>query len=127
MMASQKFYICSKCGNLVGFISSQGAPLVCCGERMKELVPNTVDAATEKHLPDVTISGDVVEVSVGSVLHPMLEEHNISFIYIQTENGGQRKKLEVGKEPKATFVLSDDKVVAVFAYCNLHGLWKVEI
>ena len=126
-MAVQKFYICETCKNLVGFINNHNAPLSCCGSRMKELVPNTVDAAQEKHLPDVSISGDTVTVKVGSVLHPMLDEHYIGFIYLQTENGGQRKKLEIGKDAVATFILADDKAVAVYAYCNLHGLWKVEV
>jgi superoxide reductase len=94
---------------------------------MEELVPNTVDASGEKHLPVYTLKDNVLEVSVGSVLHPMSKEHNISWIYVETEKGGQRKNLEVEGDPKACFCFCDDKPLSVFAYCNLHGLWKSEI
>ena len=127
MSRTQRFFICKHCGNLVSLIEDSGAPLVCCGEKMTELVPNTAEAATEKHLPAVTVSEDCVEVQVGSVPHPMTEEHHITFIYVETEHGGQRKCLKAGEEPKASFCVSDDKPVAVFAYCNLHGLWKTEL
>ena len=123
----QKFFVCKKCGNLVGMIHASGAPLVCCGEEMSEIVPNTVDAAKEKHFPVVTVSGNTVTVQVGSVPHPMEEAHHIVFIYIETEYGGQRKVLKPGDEPNATFSLAEDKPVAAYAYCNLHGLWKTEI
>lgn len=126
-MSEQKFFVCKHCGNFVGMVSDKGVPLVCCGEKMQELVPNTVEASNEKHLPDVKVTGDTVEVQVGSVPHPMEEKHHITFIYLQTEHGGQRKGLKVGGEPKAVFKLVDDKAVAVYEYCNLHGLWKTEI
>ncbi|MCL2124636.1 MAG: desulfoferrodoxin [Oscillospiraceae bacterium] len=127
MKGKQKFYICNHCGNLVGLIKDKGVPLVCCGESMSELVPNTVEASTEKHLPAVTVAGDGINVQVGSVLHPMEEAHNIMFVYVETEHGGQRKCLDVGSDPVASFVFKDDKPIAVYAYCNLHGLWKTEI
>ncbi|MCL2579364.1 MAG: desulfoferrodoxin [Oscillospiraceae bacterium] len=123
----QKFFHCKHCGNIVGAIGKMRAPISCCGEKMAELVPNTVEAATEKHLPAVTVSGDKVSVTVGSVEHPMTEEHYIGFIYLETENGGQRKFLVVGGPPKAEFALTGDKPVAVYAYCNLHGMWKTEL
>ena len=126
-MENQKFFICKTCGNLVGLIDNHKVPMSCCGAIMEELVPNTVEASFEKHLPDVTVSGDIVTVKVGSEPHPMTEEHNIPFIYLQTEHGGQRKSLKVNSEPEAVFSLINDKVVAVFAYCNLHGMWKVEV
>jgi len=126
-MSKQRFFKCSHCGNLVGLIQDQGVPLVCCGEAMAELIPNTFDASVEKHLPEVAVNGDKVIVQVGSVLHPMQEEHNIPFVYLETENGGQRKCLKVGAEPKAEFCLVGDKAVAAYAYCNLHGLWKKDI
>ena len=122
-----KFFICKICGNFIGMIDNKGVPLVCCGQNMTELVPNTVEASVEKHLPVYTTSGDTMEVQVGSVPHPMLEEHHIVFIFVETERGGQRKKLNVGEEPKATFRFVDDKPIFVYAYCNLHGLWKTEI
>ena len=127
MAGNQKFYICKRCGNIVGLIKDSGVPMICCGEKLTELAANTVEASTEKHLPDVTYSGGTLSVQVGSVLHPMEEGHHILFIYVETEKGGQRKGLKVGEEPKATFAFSDDKPVAAYAYCNLHGLWKTEI
>jgi len=127
MCGKQKFFICEICGNMVGQLKDEGPPLVCCGSEMTELVPNTVEASAEKHLPDVAVSGDSVSVSVGSVPHPMEEAHNIGFVYVETELGGQRKCLKVGQEPKLTFCFSDDKPVAAYAYCNLHGLWKTDI
>ncbi|MCL2082670.1 MAG: desulfoferrodoxin [Oscillospiraceae bacterium] len=127
MCGNQKFFICKHCGNLIGLIDNKGVPMVCCGEKMVELVPNTVEASAEKHLPVATVNGDRVTVQVGSVPHPMEEKHNIAFVYVETERGGQRKCLKVGEEPAQTFIVSEDKPVAAYAYCNLHGLWKTEI
>ena len=124
MNTKQKFFICEICHNLVGLIQDHRAPLVCCGAQMTELVANTVEASAEKHLPDVSISGNELHVAVGSVLHPMEEAHHIAFIYVETEHGGQRKSLEIGQEPKASFCFTNDKPIAVYEYCNLHGLWK---
>jgi len=126
-MNKQKFFKCDLCGNIVGMVIDKGAPLTCCGEEMSELVPNTVDASVEKHVPEVTVNGDSISVQVGSVVHPMEEEHHIAFIYVETENGGQRKNLKVGEAPKAEFSFAGDKPVAVYEYCNLHGLWKKEL
>ena len=122
-----KFFVCKHCGNLVGMIFNSGVPMVCCGENMTELVPNTTDAAQEKHVPVVTVEGNKVTVEVGSVAHPMEEAHYIQWIYLQTEKGGQRKSLNPGYAPKAVFELIDDKAEAALAYCNLHGLWKADI
>ncbi len=127
MAGKQKFFLCNHCKNLIGMIDNKGVPVVCCGEPMVELTPNTTDAAQEKHVPSVAIDGDTVNVTVGSVNHPMEEAHNIEFIYVETEKGGQRKKLSVGNPPSAVFKLVDDKAIAVYAYCNLHGLWKFEV
>lgn len=122
-----KFYVCSHCGNIVGMVHFGGGTLVCCGEPMKELVPNTTDAATEKHVPVISVNGNTVEVTVGSTLHPMTAEHHIAWIALETEQGVQRKPLDPTGAPKATFVLADgDKAVAAYEYCNLHGLWKAE-
>ena len=94
---------------------------------MEELVPNTVEASNEKHLPAVTVEDGAINVNIGSVNHPMADEHYIEWVYVETENGGQRKYLKPGEEPSVTFSLGDDKAVAVYAYCNLHGLWKTEV
>lgn len=122
-----QFYICRACGNIVNMIHDSGAPLNCCGQNMQPLVPNTVDASGEKHLPVVNIEGDTVNVKVGVVAHPMLPEHYIEWIYVQTANGGQYKELKPGDEPRACFTLCGDKVVAVYAYCNIHGLWMTKL
>ncbi|MCP1101784.1 desulfoferrodoxin family protein [Aequitasia blattaphilus] len=90
-----------------------------------KLTANTTDAAQEKHVPVVTIKDNQVDVVIGSVEHPMLEEHYITGIYIETKAGGQFKSLKPGDAPKASFILSDDdSFVAAYEYCNLHGLWK---
>lgn len=127
MSKEVKFYICKHCGNIVGLIHDSGVPLVCCGEKMSELVPNTTEAATEKHLPVVEMDGNVVKVSVGSVEHPSTEEHYIAWVYLETAHGGQRKAIKPGDKPEVSFALQDDELIAVYAYCNLHGLWKTEI
>ena len=122
-----RFYRCSRCGNIVGMIHHGGGTLVCCGEEMGELVANTTDAAQEKHVPAITVNGTEVVVNIGSAAHPMTEEHYISWVYIQTEKGGQRKVLNPGDEPSLTFsITEDDKLLSAFAYCNLHGLWKAD-
>lgn len=128
MCEDHKFFICEHCGNIIGMIHNSGVNVVCCGEKMKELVPNTVDAAQEKHVPVVEVEGKKVTVKIGSVPHPMLPEHHIAWVYLQTKMGGQRKCLDVNGEPQTTFALTeDDEAVAAFEYCNLHGLWKAEI
>ena len=120
-----KFYVCEVCGNFVGMIKESGAPMSCCGQKMKELVPGTSDGAVEKHVPVCKVEGNVVTVEVGSVEHPMAPEHYIEWIAIETKKGAQRKVLEPGQKPCTQFVLTDDdSVVAAYAYCNLHGLWK---
>jgi desulfoferrodoxin ferrous iron-binding domain len=126
-MSDQKFFICSHCKNLVGMIFSSGAPITCCGDVMQEIKANSTEAALEKHVPVITTEGNKVSVQVGSALHPMTEEHYIQWIYLETEHGGQRKALKPGSAPEAVFYLEDDKPLAAFAYCNLHGLWKSEI
>jgi superoxide reductase len=123
----QRFFICKHCGNMAGLIKDEGVPMVCCGDEMTELVPNTVEASAEKHLPVTAISGDSLSVKIGSAPHPMEEAHHIAFVYVETERGGQRKRLKAGEPPALTFCFSGDKPVAVFAYCNVHGLWKTDI
>ncbi len=127
-MNENRFYICEHCGNLIGMIHNAGVPIMCCGQKMTLLEPGTVEASAEKHIPVVAVEGSTVKVEVGSVEHPMLEEHHIEWIYLQTDKGGQRKCLEIGGAPAAVFALTEDeKPVAAYAYCNLHGLWKADI
>lgn len=128
MGKEQKFFICEHCGNLVGMIEASGVPLVCCGTNMKELVANTSDGATEKHVPVCEVKDGKVYVQVGSVAHPMTEEHYIMWVYLRTNLGGQRKALAPGQEPKVVFALTEgEEPLEVFEYCNLHGLWKKEL
>ena len=127
MCNNSKFYICEKCGNLVGMINESGVPMVCCGQKMTKLEAGVIEASREKHIPVVAVEGNTVTVTVGSVEHPMSPEHSIEWVYLQTDKGGQRKCLEVGKAPTVTFALADEKPIAAYAYCNLHGLWKAEI
>ena len=126
-MSKTKFYICEHCGNLVGMIHDSKVPIKCCGQSMTMLESGSVDASHEKHVPVVEINGNTVRVTVGSVNHPMASEHSILWIYLETDKGGHRKILEVGKAPEATFSLVDEAPIAAYAYCNLHGLWKTEI
>ena len=125
MSMRQRFFICPHCGNIVAMVKDSGVPVVCCGEKMKELTPGTSDASVEKHVPVYTVEGDTVRVTVGSVPHPMQPEHFIEWVSLQTKAGNQRKALAPGQEPKVCFRLCEgDEVEAVYAYCNLHSLWK---
>ncbi len=126
-MCENKFYICEKCGNLVGAIHESGVPMMCCGQKMTRLIPGSVEASLEKHVPVATAEGRVVRVEVGSVAHPMTEEHHIAWVYLQTDRGGHRKCLAPGDAPVVSFTLTNETPVAVYAYCNLHGLWVAEI
>ena len=120
-----KFYRCEHCGNVAVRFVDAGVPLVCCGQKMAELVPGTSDGAKEKHVPAWSENDGYVVVQVGDVLHPMAEEHNIAFVAVETQKGFQIKYLHPGEEPEAEFALADgEEVVAVYAYCNLHGLWQ---
>ena len=121
-----RFYKCAMCGNVVVKLVDSKVPIVCCGEKMQELVPNTVDASNEKHVPVVTcLDNNTIKVEVGSVAHPMTEEHHIVFIYVETERGGIRVNLK--DKPEAEVCVCNEKVVAVYEYCNLHGLWKASL
>ncbi len=123
-----KFYLCETCKNVIMKLVDSKVPVVCCGNPMKELVPGAVDGAFEKHVPAVTVEGNVVKVQIGEVLHPMMPEHYIQFIALETKTGAQIKYLNAGDEPKAEFVLADgEEAVAVYEYCNLHGLWVKEV
>ena len=122
-----EFYICEHCGNIIGMVKNKGVPVMCCGQKMTRLEPGTSDGAVEKHVPAVAVDGNKVSVTVGSVDHPMLDAHYIEWIALETAKGAQRKTLNPADAPKAEFLLTDgDSLVAVYAYCNLHGLWKSE-
>ena len=123
-----KFYVCKHCGNIITYLNNAGVPVVCCGEKMSELIPGTTDAAVEKHVPAVSIDGNVVTVKVGEVEHPMIDVHYIQWIVLQTNQGNLIKNLQPNQPPVATFVLADgEQAIAAYEYCNLHGLWKKDI
>lgn len=126
-MNEKTFFRCKHCGNFVELIHNTGVPIICCGEPMEELLANTVEASTEKHIPEVSVKERLVHAKVGSVAHPMTEEHHIEFIYLKTKNGAQRRCLEVGTEASVMFAVLEDTPTEVYAYCNLHGLWKVDV
>lgn len=121
----QKFFICEHCGNIIAMVKSSGVPIICCGQKMTEIIPGTTDASVEKHVPVWKVEGNLVTVTVGSVEHPMLPEHYIEWVSLQTKQGNQRKALQPGQAPTVTFAICEgDEVQAVYEYCNLHGLWK---
>ena len=121
-----KFYKCPHCGNVITKMVDSAVPVVCCGKPMEELIANTVDASAEKHVPHITEKENcILKIEVGSVHHPMTKEHHIAFIYVETEKGGVTVYLK--DEPVAEVCLCNDKALAVYEYCNLHGLWKKEL
>jgi superoxide reductase len=120
----QRFYVCEHCGNIIAYVENKGVPVMCCGQKMKEIIPGSVDAAKEKHIPVVKIDKNIVTVTVGEVEHPMTEAHYIAWISLATKQGNQRKLLTPGSAPTIEFALTEgDEALAVYAYCNLHGLW----
>lgn len=125
-MRRSTFYVCKHCGNVAMKPVDSGVSLVCCGEEMARLEPNSTDASPEKHVPQVSVLGDIVRVQVGSAEHPMEQDHYIEWVYLVTEHGSQSYCLKPGDAPVAEFTLTNDKPLAVFAYCNKHGLWREE-
>lgn len=123
-----KFFKCEHCGNVIEFLTNTGVPVMCCGQKMEELIPGTSDGAAEKHVPVVEVEGNKVTVKVGEVEHPMVDAHYIEWIVLETRKGAQKAYLKPGKTPCAEFVLAEgDEAVAAYEYCNLHGLWKADI
>ena len=120
----QKFYICEHCGNIIAMVKDKGVPVMCCGQKMTEIIPGTSDASQEKHVPVYTIDGNLVKVKVGSAEHPMLPEHYIEWVSLQTKYGNQRKVLKPGEKPEVCFAICDgDEIEAVYAYWSVHSLW----
>ena len=121
----QKFYICAHCGKIITVIKDSVVPVMCCGEKMKELVAGTTEASVEKHIPVYKVENNKVFVTIGSIEHPMTPEHYIEWICLQTKNGSAFKHLSPTDKPEAIFaILDNEEVEAVYAYCNLHSLWK---
>ncbi len=123
-----EFFKCAICGKIVAMVKDGVPDTVCCGRAMAKLIPNTSDGAGEKHVPVAVVAGDVVTVKVGAVEHPMLEDHHIEWIALETSSGNQRKVLDKCGKPEAEFaLLPGENVWAVYEYCNLHGLWKLDM
>ncbi len=120
----QKFYVCKHCGNIIKYANNSGVKVICCGEVMEELTPNTVDAAVEKHIPEVEKDNNKVIIKIGSIEHPMTEEHYIKWISVTTTKRVLEYELKPNTKPEVIFNLDDEEILEVFAYCNLHGLWK---
>ena len=123
-----KFYICEHCGNIITKLSSSGVPIKCCGQNMVELQAGVKEASLEKHVPAVTVEGNLVKVAVGSVAHPMTDEHYIPWVALETEKDAFIHWLNPGEAPEVVFALAEGQPAkAVYAWCNLHGLWKTEL
>lgn len=118
------FYHCKHCGNIAVKTYDMGPSLVCCGEKMQALSPGTTDGSREKHVPVISVENDTVTVTVGSIIHPMTEDHHIAFIAAAADDIVHFKKLTPGDEPKMTFKSGGH--ITAYEYCNLHGLWKGE-
>jgi len=126
MKYERKFYRCAHCGNIVSFLENSGVSVICCGEPMAELQANTADAAQEKHVPVAAREGGKLKVTVGSVAHPMMEEHHIAWIAVAEGNRTTRIQLMAQGAPEAEFYAGEGPVT-VYAYCNLHGLWAADL
>jgi superoxide reductase len=126
MSNEKKFFRCNVCGNIVGLIREGGGELVCCGQPMELLIPNTSDGATEKHVPVARREGGKLVVDIGSAPHPMIPEHYIMWIAVSQGNRMQRVSLNPGEAPQAVFEIADGPAT-IYEYCNLHSLWKAEI
>ena len=124
----RKFLLCKRCGNLIEMINDSGVTPICCGADMEVLNANSIEAATEKHIPVIEVESNIAQVRVGEVLHPMEEAHYIKWIYLETNKGIKRVNLNPGNTPEAYFALTEDEeITRAFAYCNLHGLWVKEM
>ncbi|MGN0648570.1 MAG: desulfoferrodoxin family protein [Oscillospiraceae bacterium] len=120
-----QFFICKHCGKIITVVKDSKVPVMCCGQKMEQLIPGVTDAATEKHVPVYAVEGNVVNVKVGEVAHPMTEAHLIEWVAVLTNQGCQCKYLSPDVAPEVSFALCNgETVTAVYAYCNLHGLWK---
>ncbi len=122
------FYHCKICGKVIAILSDTGVPTICCGEIMEELIAGSSEGSGEKHLPVYCVEGNTVRVAVGSEPHPMKDEHLITWIGLQTAQGFQFRELAPGDRPEAAFTVSTgDRPEAIYAYCNIHGLWCTDI
>lgn len=122
---SMRIFKCMTCGNVIELMEGSNSNIMCCGEKMVELVPNTKDASVEKHVPYCEINEDIVNVKVGEVTHPMEEEHYIEWIAAEYSDSVVKYYLKPGDEPQGEFDYEEG--MKIYAYCNLHGLWMKEL
>lgn len=126
-MKRQRFFYCETCGNLVSVIDYSGMPMSCCGQEMSEVRSNTAEAYGEKHLPEVSVYGNTLKAKIGATPHPMEDKHYIEWVFLQTDRGCQRYNMHPGEQPIAVFKINGEQPVAVYAYCNIHGLWETDL
>ena len=128
MKENVRFYKCPICGNIVGLIKGDMEHIKCCGKPMDEMIANTTDAAVEKHMPVLSAENGVLKVCVGEVEHPSIEKHWIPFVAVKAGDLVLRRSINATEKPEAIFPLGDFKgEVEVYAWCNLHGIWKATI
>lgn len=122
----KKFLLCEECGNLEE-LKEESPNSTCCNTLMKAVDANSTEASIEKHIPTIKVEDSTVTISVGEILHPMSEEHYISYIYLKTNKKLKKQALKPTDKPQAIFTLSEnEEVIAAYSYCNLHGLWQKE-
>ncbi len=127
-MNALRLYFCPFCGNLLCSLKDSGVMPCCCGEKMAAIPVNTRETLFEKHLPYVSRAGSFVGVRVGEELHPMREDHHIEWIALLTDRGLYATELTSGNAPITSFCIDEsEKVICVYAYCNLHGLWMKKL
>lgn len=126
-MKKLKFFKCKHCGNVVAKLVDKDVSIFCCGGEMEEIVANTTEASTEKHLPVVAIKDGLAEIKIGSVPHPMEKEHFINFIAVETDANCIISCLQPETKPEAKIYVGNSKIISVYEYCNLHGLWKTKV
>lgn len=126
---TMKFYKCQLCGQIIGMVKETGVPIICCGQEMEEIIPHIDEKGlSEKHIPVYKIKNKKIVVRIGSIPHPMTNEHYIEWVALVTNKGNQKKSLKPGDAPEVRFVLDDGEIVEeIYAYCNLHSLWKIKL
>ncbi|HWR31358.1 MAG TPA: desulfoferrodoxin family protein, partial [Negativicutes bacterium] len=122
-MSDIGFYRCEQCGNVLAMLKNESLTRSCCSKTLTKLEPNSTDGEKEQHIPFITQNGEGIKVAVGSILHPMLPEHHIEWIALESEKKTVIIYISAGKEPRAAF--SDIRSGVVYTYCNLHGLWEM--
>lgn len=132
------FYYCDVCGNLIEVVEASGVTPSCCGQDMIKLLPAKEDVGYEKHVPVIAYKQCItailpdgsckdvclVRIRVGENEHPMMENHRIEWIFLETDRGVYRRCMKGCENPKTSFFIDKkEQVRAIYSFCNLHGLW----